>query len=123
MTEPGPELIALAHQVFDLARDGHRLRLLELVDAGVPVDLTDPKGNTLLMIAAYHGHPGLVADLARRGADPDLLNDRGQSPLAGAVFRGSDSVVAVLLGLGADLDRGSPSARETAAAVGRSLRP
>ena len=27
------------------------------MDAGVPVDLTDAAGNTLLMLGAYHGHP------------------------------------------------------------------
>lgn len=37
----------------------------------MPVDLTDASGNTLLMLAAYHGHPGTVTALLEAGADPD----------------------------------------------------
>jgi ankyrin repeat protein len=112
--EPTPQMVELAHQMFDLARAGLAERLLAYVDAGVPVDLTDSQGNTLLMLAAYHGHPAVVAGLAERGADVDRLNDRGQSPLAGAVFKGEDEVVATLLTHGADPDVGTPTARATA---------
>lgn len=114
-------VVDLAHQMFDLAREGHAERLAAYVEAGVPVDLTDAAGNTLLMLAAYHGHPVLVAALAQRGADVDRLNDRGQSPLAGAVFKGEDEVVATLLSAGADLDAGHPTARATARMFGRDL--
>ena len=113
--------MALGHQMFDLARSGKVERLLAYVDAGVPVDLTDASGNTLLMLGAYHGHPAVVAGLAERGADVNRLNDRGQSPLAGAVFKGEDEVVATLLALGADPDVGSPTARATAEMFGRTL--
>ena len=119
MTDPAPELVELAHQVLDLARHGDGERLLAYVDAGAPVDLTDAAGNTLLMLAAYHGHAVVVEGLAARGADVDALNDRGQSPLAGAVFKGEDAVVRVLLEAGADPDAGHPTARETAAMFGR----
>lgn len=113
------EAVDLAHALFDLARRGHRERLVAYIDAGAPADLADPQGNTLLMLAAYHGHADLVRDLAARGADVDRLNDRGQSPLAGAVFKGEEDVVAVLLEHGADPDAGRPTARETAQLFGR----
>jgi uncharacterized protein len=116
---PDPELVELAHQMFDLARDGETERLAAYVETGVPVDLTDASGNTLLMLAAYHGHAATVAALTARGADADRVNDRGQSPLAGAVFKGEDDVVRVLLDAGADPDAGTPTARETAAMFGR----
>jgi uncharacterized protein len=116
---PDEELVELAHQMFDLARAGETDRLEAYVEAGVPVDLTDASGNTLLMLAAYHGHPGTVSMLARRGADVNGLNDRGQSPLAGAVFKGEDEVVAALLVAGADPESGTPTARETASMFGR----
>ena len=116
---PGPELVELAHQMFDLARAGEGERLAAHVDAGVPADLTDASGNTLLMLAAYHGHAATVALLVARGADPDRVNDRGQSPLAGAVFKDEQDVVQALLSVGADPDAGSPTARETAAMFGR----
>jgi uncharacterized protein len=116
---PDPELVALAHQMFDLARAGETERLAAYVESGVPVDLTDASGNTLLMLAAYHGHAETVAALTGRGADPDRVNDRGQSPLAGAVFKAEDEVARVLLAAGADPDAGTPTARETAAMFGR----
>jgi len=120
---PPEELVELAHRMLDLARDGAAEQLLAYVDAGVPVDLTDAQGNTLLMLAAYHGHAGVVSGLAERGADVDRLNDRGQSPLAGALFKGEDDVVTTLLALGADLDTGTPTARDTAAFFGRAIGP
>jgi hypothetical protein len=107
--------------LFDFARDGRLEDLVAYLDAGVPVGLTDASGNSLLMLAAYHGHAAVVAALAQRGADVDQLNDRGQSPLAGAVFKGEDSVVDTLLAAGADPRVGSPSAAETAAFFGREV--
>lgn len=108
------------NQMFDLARAGADL-LLEFVDDGVPVDHSDGAGNTLVMLAAYHGHADLVRGLAARGADVDRLNARGQSPLAGAVFKGDAEVIKALLGVGADPDAGTPSARDTATMFGRDL--
>ena len=112
-------LVELAHQMFDLARSGEGERVAAYVDAGCPVDLTDAAGNTLLMLAAYHGHAATVALLAERGADVDRVNDRGQTPLAGAVFKAEPDVVRTLLAHGSDPDAGTPTARETAAMFGQ----
>lgn len=119
MGEADPDAVELAHRMFDLAREGRGDELAAYVDAGVPTDLTDASGNTLLMLAAYHGHAALVGQLAQRGADVNRVNDRNQSPLAGAVFKGEDAVVDVLLTAGADPHTGSPSALETAAFFGK----
>lgn len=54
----------------------------------MPANLTNDRGDSLLMLAAYHGHAEAVTALVGRGADPDRANDRGQTPLAGAVFKG-----------------------------------
>ena len=113
------DVVELAHRVLDLARAGDAASLAGYVDAGVPVDLTDPRGNTLLMLAAYHGHAPAVRALAERGADVDRANDRHQTPLAGAVFKGEADVVRVLLEHGADAGAGAPSALETARFFGR----
>jgi uncharacterized protein len=117
---PADQLPVDLDQMFDLARAGADL-LLEFVDDGVPVDHADAAGNTLLMLAAYHGHADVVRGLAARGADVDRLNARGQAPLAGAVFKGADDVIAVLVAAGASLDAGAPSARETARMFDRAL--
>ena len=107
-------------QIFDLARQGADV-LLDLVDAGLPVDLADEADNTLLMLAAYHGHAELTAGLAERGADVNRLNAKNQAPLAGAIFKGEDDVIRVLVEHGADPDAGTPSARATAQMFGREL--
>ena len=109
-----PGVLELARKVFDLAREGSTDELAEYVDAGVPVNLTNDKGDTLLILAAYHQHPDTVAALLERGADHGRVNDRGQTALAAAVFRQSEPAVTVLIAAGADADEGSPSARATA---------
>ena len=116
---PDERLVEIAHQMFDLARAGERDQLAAYVTAGVPVDLTDPAGNTLLMLAAYHGHPETVQMLVEAGADVNRVNDRGQTPLAGAVFKDEPEVVRALVAAGADPDAGTPTARATAAMFGK----
>jgi uncharacterized protein len=110
-----PGVVELAGRVFDLARGGYTDELVAYVDAGVPVNLTNDKGDTLLILAAYHQHAGTVAALLEKGADHSRINDRGQSALAAAVFRQSTEAVQHLLAAGADPDAGEPSARATAA--------
>lgn len=100
--------------VFDLAREGDTDRVVELVEAGVPVNLTNGGGDTLLILAAYHDHPDLVSRLVALGADTARVNDRGQTALAAAVFRRSVASVTDLLSAGADPDLGPRSAREIA---------
>jgi ankyrin repeat protein len=106
--------IALAHQMFDMAREGRTEELTALLDAGAPVDLTNAKGDTLLILAAYHEHEGTVRVLLDRGADVARLNDRSQNALTCAVFKQVVPIVKMLLDAGADPDDGQPSARATA---------
>lgn len=110
------QIVAVA---MDLAREGRTADLVPFLDHGFPVDLQDPAGNTLLMLAAYHGHLDTVSTLVARGADVDRRNNRDQSPVAGAMFKGEDEVVRALVAAGADLDAGSPTARETARLFGQ----
>ncbi|MEQ3548899.1 ankyrin repeat domain-containing protein [Pseudonocardia nematodicida] len=106
------QAVELAHRMFDLARSGDG-QLISYLDAGVPVEITDPKGDTLLILASYHGHPGVVSALLERGADPDRTNDRGQTAIAAALFARSAEAVTALLDAGADPHHGSPSAWAT----------
>lgn len=118
MSEIDPELAEFATRLFELARSGETAALAAYVDGGVPVNLSNDKGDTLLMLAAYHGHAETVAALVRRGADPSRENDRGQSPLAGAVFKNEPEVVRALLDAGADPRAGNPSALDAARMFG-----
>ncbi|MFB6890458.1 ankyrin repeat domain-containing protein [Kitasatospora sp. NPDC056327] len=116
---PDADVIALAGRLFDAARTGDAATLAAYVDAGAPADLTNDRGDTLVMLAAYHGHAAAVTALLDRGADPDRANDRGQTPLAGAVFKGNDDVLDALLAAGADPAAGTPSAVDTARMFGK----
>ncbi|MDX2761170.1 ankyrin repeat domain-containing protein [Streptomyces europaeiscabiei] len=114
-----PEVVELATRIFDLARRGETEALVSYVDAGVPADLTNDRGDSLVMLAAYHGHADAVRALLARGGAADRVNDRGQTPLAGAVFKGEEGVVRVLLDGGADPVAGTPNAIDTARMFGR----
>lgn len=114
------EVLDLVSHLFDLAREGNSAELGAYLDAGAPVNLTNTKGDTLLMLAAYHGHEATVVELLVRGADPNRANDRGQTPLGAAVFKNTPAIANRLLEANADPHAGSPSAIETAHFFGRS---
>jgi ankyrin repeat protein len=111
---PDAETLAFAHMLFDLARDGEADRLADYLGGGLSPNLTNDKGDTLLILAAYRGHAQTVQVLVEHGADVSRVNDRGQSALAAAVFKQSAPSVQILLAAGADPSDGSPSALATA---------
>lgn len=111
---PDDEAVALAHTLFQAAREGDSALLRAYLDAGAPATLTNSAGDSLLMLAAYHGHAETVQLILKHGAEADTANDRGQTPLAGAAFKGYTDVARVLLDAGADPDAGSPTARAAA---------
>jgi ankyrin repeat protein len=115
MVEPfSEEELAFLHAAFDLARNGEAEQLAAHVDAGLPVNLTNSTGDTLLILAAYHVHPEVVRVLLERGADTSRVNDRGQTALGAAVFRQSEDSVRALLAAGADPALGGRTALEIA---------
>lgn len=116
---PDEAVTEFVTRMFDLARSGDTATLTEYVRAGVPVNLTNDSGDTLVMLAAYHGHADTVRALLAEGADPSRANDKGQTPIAGAVFKGEAEVVAALLDGGADPAAGQPSAIAAARLFGK----
>jgi ankyrin repeat protein len=119
-TGPDDETLALAHALFEAARQGESDMLRSYLNAGAPATLTNAAGDSLLMLAAYHGHAETVQLLLHHGADANASNDRGQTPLAGAAFKGYTDVARVLVDAGADPDAGTPSARAAAEMFARS---
>jgi uncharacterized protein len=105
-----PEELAFLQSAFEHARNGDLDRLVEMLDAGVPVNLSNAAGDSLLILAAYHVQPDVVRALLARGADHARVNDRGQTALAAATFRQHPGIVADLLDAGADPDLGPKSA-------------
>jgi len=108
------EELTFLRSMFDLARAGDTERLVQAVDAGIPVNLTNESGNSLLILAAYHDHPDTVRTLLDRGADPARINDQGQTALGAAVFRRSERSVTHLMAAGADPALGPRSALDIA---------
>ncbi len=103
------------HGIIDLARNGETSALAAAIDSGVPVNLTNGAGDSLLILAAYHCHVGTVEMLLGRGADTERVNDRGQTALGAATFRQQREIVQLLLDAGADPNAGGRSALEVAA--------
>ena len=112
------ETLAFAHRMFDLARDGQTAELATQLDAGLPVNLTNDKGDTLLILAAYHARPETVDALLARGGHTEeltayldagvpanLTNDKGDTLLVLAAYHGHPDTVAALLARGADPSR------------------
>jgi ankyrin repeat protein len=85
-----------------------------MIDAGVPIDVRNARGDTLLIIATYAEQAEVVADLLRRGAEKDAVNVNGQTAASCAVFRRNEPLLRTHLDAGADQDAGAHTAREVA---------
>src|SRR5271170_141326 len=94
----------LQYLALGFARNGQTKHLASMLQAGLPVNLSDAKGNSLLMLASYHGEIETTRMLLEHGADADRRNDRGQTPLGGAAFKGFEEIVELLLAHGANID-------------------
>lgn len=97
-------------RLAQLARAGRTAELLADLGEG-SADVADGKGDSLLMLAAYHGHAGTVVALIARGADAARRNARGLSPLDGAAFKGDLAVIDAILAGGAAVDGEGPDGR------------
>ncbi|RKH14429.1 ankyrin repeat domain-containing protein [Corallococcus sp. CA053C] len=104
-------VLELARTAFSHVRTGDALQLGALLDAGLSLGLRNERGDSLLMLASYHGHVDATRLLLERGADPELTNDAGQTPLAGAAFKGNLAITTLLLDRGARVDGAGPDGR------------
>jgi ankyrin repeat protein len=98
-------------EMFNLARSGDAATLSRLLSLGVPANLRNEKGDTLLMLACYHGHLDAAQVLLEHGADTEIYNDNGQLPLAAAAFKDYRDITALLLARGAKVDGAAPDGR------------
>lgn len=104
-------LLELVQGAFNLARQGDSAGLGTLLASGLPVNLSNEKGDTLLMLSAYHGHLGTARMLLEAGADPERRNDQGQTPMLGAAFKGDAAMTRLLLAHGAQVESSGPGGK------------
>ncbi|QJR82865.1 ankyrin repeat domain-containing protein [Alteromonas pelagimontana] len=105
------ETHALVEELFQVVRAGETARIKGLLAMGLVPNLRDSKGDSLLMLASYHGHAEMADLLLKHGADPELANDRCQTPLAGAAFKGDIAMARLLLQHGADANGRIPGGK------------
>ncbi len=103
--------LELAREAFSAAREGDTSRLTRVLDLGLPANARNHNGDSLLMLASYHGHYDATPRLLARKAEPDSVNDKGLTPLQGAAFKGNSAMVTMLIEGGADPGATSPDGR------------
>lgn len=87
---------------FKAVRNGPQSLVSAFLDAGMAVDVTDPEGNTALLLAAESGQGYIVEELLRRGARADQIDLKGNTPLMMAARSGNVQALQALLEAGAD---------------------
>lgn len=83
MDQGQEQVLELLRASFEWARGGDVRQLAYLLDLGASPDLTNDRGDTLLILAAYHQQHEAVRLLIDRGADVERANDNGQTALGG----------------------------------------
>ena len=90
---------------FDAAREGDLKTLKEYFRVGMPAEIITPRGDSLLTLAAYHGHAEAVELIAAQpGVDVSRRNKMGFDPLTGAAYKGHVDVAKTLLKLKANVN-------------------
>ena len=94
-------LLSLNEQHADRKRrrgsSGAAMKVLPMTN-GVDVNCQDIEGNTLLTVAASHGHVGVVRRLlGQANISPNLAPDNGYTALIYAVRRGDEAMVRLLI--------------------------
>ena len=74
--------------VFEAARCGDTDAVKAYLDSGIPVDLTDEEGRTILHCAAGKGQIKVVELLIERGCRIDLVDNNGWTPSICAIAHG-----------------------------------
>ncbi len=88
----------LGQIAISAAREGDLKTIEEYVKEKLPLDVKSSRGDTLLILAAYHGHSEIVELLASQPSIKiDELNKMGFTALSGAAFKGDAKITKILL--------------------------
>ena len=90
--------------IFSFARHGRVDEIDRLLDKGIPVDVRDAHGNTLLTTACQNGNKRVAKCVLRRAANINSRNNKGNTPLHYCFSYGyGDSLGQYLIDKGADV--------------------
>jgi hypothetical protein len=100
----------LGARLLQAAAEGHDSAVRQLIATGAPVNITDARGETALMMAARNGDLGVLQALLSRGADVFARDNQGRTVIEWAEPAPSTGkyVLAFLLDRG--VSRGGPPA-------------
>lgn len=89
--------------IFEAARTNNTEELKNFLQNTHP-DITDSRGSTALILAAYYNNENAASILLKAGADPDLKDGMGNTALMGVCFKGYTMIARTLLAHGAYVD-------------------
>lgn len=99
---PGKDL---ADMLLDFARAGKVEPMREYFVAGYSANFSNERGDTPLILAAYHGHADAVRLILHQpDAGLNQLNQMGFTALTGASFKGDLAIMRLLIDAGADVN-------------------
>ena len=101
---PAAAALRLAYRKRELisaVKIGNTESVVDLLDGGVPVNIKDDEGLSLLHLAAQGGHVTTMRLLIRWGCNVDSVDDRGVTPLHLAAAMGQTKSVRELIRKGA----------------------
>jgi len=98
---PGDKVVG-PQSIVHAGSQGALGTILDLLDSGAPIDVTDADGDTALTAAAVH--PGVVKALAKRGADLSHRNGKGQTAYMIAAASNRVRMVETLKEVGSPID-------------------
>jgi len=100
--------------VFSASRHGRLDDIEYLLNKGMPVDVRDEWGNTLLTIACQNGNKRVAKLVLRRGANINARNHKGNTPLHYCYHYGyGDTLGEYLVSKGADANSRNNAGRPT----------
>lgn len=89
--------------IFSYARHGRCEDIERLLDRGIPINVRDTYGNTILTTACQNGNKRVAKLALRRGADINARNHKGNTPLHYCYHYGyGDSLGEYIISKGAD---------------------
>jgi len=101
-------------ELFSYARHGRCEEIERKLDEGLPVDVRDEYGNTMLITACQNGNKRVAKAVLRRGADINSRNYKGNTPLHYCYHYGyGETLGQYLISKGADSDAKNNFGRST----------